>query len=330
MTRPDDITSLLPVSIHGRHTLLDYVFFTRPVLMPPVWTIALLGAHSVQGASEIPGWRWILLFVQLWFLFGAVYSLNQIFDVESDRANRKLFFLPENLISHRAAWVFTISLNVAALVLAAFLGGVYWFMTAAIASLGVLYSVGNRPWKNRPFLGFLANVVAHGVIVFGMGLVFVRGSLSAFWVVAIPYGLAVGGVYLATAAADVDGDRLTGKKTLAVICGRTTTMRVALVLVVAALLMALLRADWHLAASAIASLPFFILAAAPPWRHQRRLLRALSAPQSAAKIAVAALTIAAIVAYPFYLACLVPGFIATRAFFRWRFKMTYPSLNPGS
>jgi 4-hydroxybenzoate polyprenyltransferase len=271
-----------------------------------------------------------MLFVQLWLLFGAVYSLNQIFDVESDRANRKLFFLPENLISHRAAWVFTIGLNVAALVLAALLGGIYWLMTAAIASLGVLYSVGGCPWKNRPFLGFFANVVAHGVIVFALGLVFAQGSFSASWVAAIPYGLAVGGVYLATAAADVDGDRLTGKKTLAVICGETTTMRIALVLVVAALLMALRRSDWYLAASAIASLPFFILAAVTPWRHQHHLLRALSAPQAAAKVAVAALTIAAIVAYPFYLACLVPGFIATRAFFRWRFKMTYPSLSPGS
>jgi 4-hydroxybenzoate polyprenyltransferase len=319
-----------PAAIHGRHSLLDYIFFTRPVLMPPVWTIALLGAHSAESAlAPIPVWRWILMFLQLWCLFGAVYTLNQIFDVESDRTNRKLFFLPQRLISLDAAWRFTISLNVLGMTLAVFLGAFYSLLSVAVLILGVLYSAGSRPWKNRPLAGFLANVVAHGVVVFAMGSAFAGGTRATIWIPALPYGLAVGGVYLATAAADIFGDRLTGKTTLAVRCGVKTTMLVALALITAALVAAALGSDWYLAIPAFASLPFFVLSAtAGPWRAPGSL-RALGAPQTAAKVSVAALTLAAVVAYPFYLAVLVPGFLATRAFFHWRFKMTYPSLTPG-
>jgi 4-hydroxybenzoate polyprenyltransferase len=270
------------------------------------------------------------MFTQLWCLFGAVYTLNQIFDVESDRANRKLFFLPESLISVKAAWAFTITLNILGIIQGALLGGAYLLLTVSILILGVLYSAGKHPWKNRPLLGFLTNVVAHGVIVFAIGIVFRGGQLRDMWASALPYGLAVGGVYLATAAADVSGDRDTGKSTLAVIWGEGRTSLVACSLVALALVGALWHRDWYLAAAALFTLPFFMLSAAASMQHVPAFLRALGAAQNAAKAAVAALTLAAIVAYPIYLGVLVPGLLATRAFFRWRFKMTYPSLTPGN
>lgn len=318
-----------PVSIHGRHTVLDYVFFTRPVLMPPVWTIALLGAHGVPNAATIPVWRWVVMFFQLWSLFGAVYTLNQIFDVESDRANRKLFFLPEAVISARAAWSFTIGLNIASLGLAIVFGTAYLSLSAAIVILGVLYSAGTRAWKNHHLLGLLANVVAHGLIVYSLGAIFAGGQLTVLWVYALPYVFAVGGVYLATAAADTSGDSATGKRTLAVTYGTTRTMIAAFTFVVFALILSVVRYDWYLAAAAVACLPFFAISVSVGLLSGSPVFQALGAPQTAAKAAVAALTVAAVVAYPFYLACLVPGFLLTRAFFRWRFRMSYPSLTPG-
>ncbi|MBI5868922.1 MAG: UbiA family prenyltransferase [candidate division Zixibacteria bacterium] len=318
-----------PVTIHGRHTILDYIFFTRPVLMPPVWTIALLGAHGVASPSPIPIWRWIVMFVQLWCLFGAVYTLNQIFDVESDRANNKLFFLPESLIRKRAAWIFTVALNLASLALALLFGIAYLSLSGAIVLLGVLYSAGPRAWKNHHLLGLLANVVAHGLIVYSMGAVFAGGQLSITWGFALPYVFAVGGVYLATAAADTTGDSATGKRTVAVAWGTVRTMIAAFTFIVFALILSVVRFDWHLAAAAVACLPFFAISVSVGLLSGSPALQALGAPQTSAKAAVAALTLAAIVAYPFYLACLVPGFLLTRAFFHWRFRMTYPSLTPG-
>ncbi|MFQ6003827.1 MAG: hypothetical protein ACE5KJ_08780, partial [Candidatus Zixiibacteriota bacterium] len=89
---------------------LDYLFVIRPVLMPPVWTILLLGHHrsaALSGQSNLPG----LILLLVTFLVGAVYLLNQIYDVESDRINKKLFFLAEGYISKKNAIFQTILLN---------------------------------------------------------------------------------------------------------------------------------------------------------------------------------------------------------------------------
>lgn len=304
------------VMTRGRHTPLDYLFFVRPVLMSPVWTIALIGANSVwQQPVPGPAWRWVVMLAQLFCLFGGVYTLNQIFDIESDRVNRKLFFLSEGLISLRAAWVFTVFLNIAALALGLLLGHAYLALTYGVLLLGVFYSAGSRPWKNHAVLGFLANVAAHGVIVYLMGVAFMGGTLSWFWPLAIPYGFAVGGVYLATTVADIDGDRAAQKKTLAVRWGARATMGAAMLFVAFALGMSATMGEWLLMAASLVSLPVFVFSFLTNGSHATL----------AAKTGVGALTLAAVLVYPYYLLLLVAGFIGTRLFFRWRFNLTYPS-----
>lgn len=303
------------VTIKGKHTVLDYLFFTRPVLFPPVWTIALLGVVST-GHAAIPLWRWVALFAQLAFLFGAVYTLNQIFDVESDRANRKLFFLPERIIPIANAWGFTLALNVSALALAFVFGGTYVILTVAIVLLGIFYSAGSYAWKNHPIAGFLANVIAHGLIVYAMGVAFAGADPITLWQRAIAYALAVGGVYLATTVADADGDRAANKTTLAVTLGPRAAMLWAVLMVLLATVIAIWQRDAWLTIPAICALPLFgraTLSEINTW-----------APR-AAKVGVLALTIAAAVTFPAYLIVLVAGFFGTRLFFRWRFGLAYPN-----
>jgi hypothetical protein len=43
-------------------------------------------------------------------------------------------------------------------------------------------------------------------------------------------------------------------------------------------------------------------------------------------MSVALLSLAAVFVYPPYIAILIAGFIGTRLFFHWRFRMTYPRL----
>jgi 4-hydroxybenzoate polyprenyltransferase len=307
-----------PVTIRGRHTVLDYVFFTRPVLLPPVWTIALLGVVSA-GDAEITVWRWVALFAQLAFLFGAVYTLNQIFDVESDRANRKLFFLPERIITVPTAWGFTIALDISALALSLIVSWTYLALSGAIVILGILYSAGTHPWKDHPFAGFLANAIAHGLIVYSMGVQFAGGSLTTTSLIrGAAYALAVGGVYLATTVADADGDRASNKRTFAVIAGPKATMLWAFLLVLLATAVSLWQRDFYLTIAALCALPFFgraLIGDTEIW-----------APR-AAKAGVGALTIAAAVAYPAYLIILVAGFFFTRLFFLWRFGLAYPTFD---
>lgn len=300
--------------IQGRKTPLDYLFFIRPVLLPPVWTIALLGTVRSGLTHEMPVAMWAAFFLHLTSLFGGVYTLNQICDVESDRLNNKLYFLPEGLISIDAAWRFTIALDVMAISLSAIFGWRHLLLTGFIVMLGIVYSVGSTPWKNHPWLGLLSNAIGHGLVVYLFGFVITACPLTESWLGGVGYTLAVGGVYLATTVPDSEGDRLTDKRTAAVQWGDRTTMSVASVLVCIAIGVASWSGDLYLGVSAATALPFFIFGA----------IRS-RAVTTAAKVAVGALSIAAAVAYPVYLILLVSGFIGTRLFFRWRFGISYPN-----
>ncbi len=300
--------------ISGRHTPLDYLFFLRPVLLPPVWTIALLGTVRSGLPHEMPVWMWSAFLVQLTTLFGGVYTLNQICDVESDRLNRKLHFLPEGMISISAAWRFTIALDATSLALAAVFGWAYLAFSFAIVVLGILYSVGRKPWKNRPWLGLLANCLGHGSIVYMLGFLLTDCPIEEGWRGALAYALAVGAVFLATTVPDRLGDTVTGKTTPAVRWGTKATLLLAIVLVFSAAALAFSVHDELLFWAAAASLPFFVLALVVPTRATL-----------AAKAAVGLLSLAAVAVYPLYLALLVSGFMATRLFFRWRFGTVYPT-----
>lgn len=300
--------------IQGRRTPLDYFFFLRPVLLPPVWTIALLGTIRSGLTHEMHFGLWVMFFLHLATLFGGVYTLNQICDVESDRLNKKLYFLPEGIISINAAWRFTIALNVLALSVSSIFGWWHLLLTAFIVILGILYSVGGAPWKNHPWLGLISNAVGHGLVVFLFGFVVTACPISQSWLAGIAYSLAVGAVYLATTVPDVEGDGQTGKRTTAVQWGERATMIVATALVAAASGLAAWSGDRYLTFAGVAALPFFVFGAIRP-----------SGSSGAAKAAVGALSIAAAIAYPAYLILLVSGFIGTRLFFRWRFGISYPN-----
>jgi 4-hydroxybenzoate polyprenyltransferase len=300
--------------IQGRRTVLDYLFFLRPVLLPPVWTIALLGTIRSGLTHEMHVGLWVVFFLHLTALFGGVYTLNQICDVESDKLNKKLYFIPEGIISINSAWRFTIALEVLALSLSILFGWRHLLLTAFIVILGILYSVGSAPWKNHPLLGLISNAVGHGFVVFLFGFVATACPITESWLTGAAYSLGVGAVYLATTVPDVEGDRLTGKRTPAVQWGERMTMIAAVAMVGTAIGLAAWIGDRYLAIAGIAAFPLFVLSMIRP-----------SNAASAAKVAVGALSIAAAIAYPPYLILLISGFVGTRLFFRWRFGISYPN-----
>jgi 4-hydroxybenzoate polyprenyltransferase len=311
------MTDALPLTIRGRRTPLDYIFFLRPVLLPPVWTIALLGTVGGPASGAMSTWRWLAFFLHLTCLYGGVYTLNQIRDIESDRRNRKLFFLPEGIIPPRAAWGFTAAVDLAALLLSVRFGRWHVVLTVMVMALGVAYSVGRRPWKNRPWLGFLANALGHGPLVYLLGQTAFSPSAAIRWCSSIPYFFAVGAVFLATTIPDVAGDRASGKTTASVVLGGRSVMAAATMLVLASTVLAAALGDYRLAVAAVVALPVFVWSTAQAGEYAA----------GAAKAGVGFLSIAAVVAYPLYLILLLTGFVATRLFFRWRFGVTYPTLS---
>ena len=92
--------------------ILDHIFLMRPLLLFPIWSPFLFGYYRSGGTW---GNHLILPMIMLTALGGGGYVLNQIFDLESDKINRKLFILPKGYISLKAAWIQTILLDITAI-----------------------------------------------------------------------------------------------------------------------------------------------------------------------------------------------------------------------
>jgi 4-hydroxybenzoate polyprenyltransferase len=296
---------------------LDYLFFIRPVLMPPVWTIVLLGHRRsavLSGESHLPG----LAVLLVTFLVGAVYVLNQVCDVESDRLNNKLLFLSQGLISKRNALVEMVALDLAAII-PAFLVSLRLGLLFVLGALfGLVYSVRPFMLKNRPIAGLVTNALAHGSLVFLIGWS-MNGSLSVESVVlSLPYLLAVAAVYLNTTVPDVEGDRAVGKITFAVKWGGEKTTVLSFVLVISAVAFSLITGDTPFLVAAALSAPLFLFAGIN--RTERSVVLST-------KASILFLSVAAGIFYPWYFLILILGFVATRLYYHARFDMKYPALS---
>ncbi|KPL04268.1 MAG: hypothetical protein AMJ90_01405 [candidate division Zixibacteria bacterium SM23_73_2] len=295
---------------------LDYFFITRPVLMPPVWTILLLGyqrSFFYSGQKENVVWIFVLIF----FLVGSIYILNQIFDKKSDLLNKKLFFLSQGLVKDTHAWLEAILLFALSFIGAFIISINLGFLFVLGFILGYLYSCPPFFFKNRPLWGFLSNTLGHGSLVFLIGWQVNSNVGLDPLLFSIPYFLAVGAVYLNTTLPDIQGDREAKKITLGVKLGVGRAAFVSAFFVFFSLLLALWLKDYHFFFPALLSFPFFVRAALT--KRKKDIILSV-------KLAVLFLSIVAGSYHLWYFLVLIIGFLGTRFYYRKRFGMTYPSL----
>ena len=296
---------------------LDYLFITRPVLMPPVWTILLLGHHRASTFSVYDN-SIGLVFLLISFSIGAVYILNQIHDIESDRINKKLFFLAEGLMpvkNARVETVLLISIGIIGAFMISFQLGILYILGFVF---GFLYSAPPFSFKNRHIWGLLSNALGHGSLTFLIGWCVTSNlSLEAF-LFSLPYLLAVAAVYLNTTLPDIEGDRKVKKITLGVKLGISVSCWLSVIFVLSSLFLALVVKDWVFMLAGGLCFPFFLFAALTKKTKQIILSN---------KMAVLFLTLAAAVFYPWYFIILVLGFLGTRIYYQVRFNMTYPTIS---
>ena len=294
---------------------LDYLFLIRPVLMPPVWTILLLGharSSQLSGGNNLPG----LAVLLVTFLVGGVYVLNQIFDIESDRLNQKLFFLARGHISRKSAVLETILLNLLGIIPAFLISLQLGLLFLLGMTFGFLYSAPPLSLKNRPFGGLILNALAHGNLAFLIGWSMNRSLSAESLMFSVPYMFAVGAIYLNTTIPDAEGDRKAGKTTLAVRWGKENTVVLACCLVAVAIMLSFLVRDIPFLLASSLSFPFFICSALSKKERQIML---------ATKVSILLLSVAAGIFYPWYFAILIGGFLGTRLYYKARFSLDYPT-----
>jgi 4-hydroxybenzoate polyprenyltransferase len=284
--------------------------------MPPVWTILLLGHHRsavLSGESNLPG----LILVLVTFLVGAVYLLNQIYDVESDRLNKKLFFLAEGYISKKNAIFQTIFLNLISIIPAYLISPELGVLFTFGFLFGFFYSVPPFSFKGKPVSGFLFNILAHGNLTFLAGWSMNLTLSGESILFSLPYMLAVGAVYLNTTIPDMEGDKRSQKITPAVKWGKEVVVVVSCILVLVAIIMSFLIKDIPFFIASALVFPFFLLSALTKKNNNIVL---------STKLSILFLSIAAGFFYPWYFAILILGFLGTRVYYKARFNYDYPTL----
>ncbi|MBN1163838.1 MAG: UbiA family prenyltransferase [Candidatus Krumholzibacteriota bacterium] len=313
----------LPPSAGRRNNPADYLFLLRPLILIPVWTFFLLGAYhgcSLRGiiptrSQVLPG---ILSFTAL---LGAVYIINQITDREADRANRKLFLIPEGIISPAAAKL-ECGILIAVSLLSGYLLLPFEFLIILLLSLalGAAYSLEPIRLKRRSGGDVLANALGNGILNTLAGWV-ACGAPLAGWSVLLPYPLAVASVHLCTALADIEGDRLCGLRTSGVALGRQRGILFSTLLMGAAAAAAALAGNRIALYASLLSLPFFLIPVRSPSRPASPGTILLPA-----KISTLIFSLSAGILFPLYLPFLAAIILLTRIYYRRRWKMNYPSL----
>jgi 4-hydroxybenzoate polyprenyltransferase len=298
--------------------IADLIFFGRPILIIPVWTVylhftAFIIKNGYCRLELAPHSIIHLIFLTL--IFKGVYVLNQIYDIETDRLNDKLFFLTRNIISIRTAWIYYIALSSAGLLLAIGQSISSAILAGSIILLGLFYSIPEVKFKDRPIAGLLANGIGFGILVPLVAASDIYGPDIGAAI--IPYFMAITAGYILTTIPDMDGDAAAGKKTVAVILGPKTVLWLALLASLATLATSILAGNYEmLGVSFITAILILILLIT----FNERLLLFTS------KFPILILTLMAAAHYPLYLLILLLTIALTRFYYKKKFDIIYPQL----
>ncbi len=306
--------------------LVDFVFLTRPTLILPGWGFYVLGYLHVVGRMgdlrpvlNVPSLpEFWYGFLSATFISAYIYVLNQIYDRESDRLNRKLFLIADGHIGVGEAGAFALLLLLLSFVFGALVGTDFLLLLIAGAVVGTLYSLPPFRFKGRPFLDMLSNALGYAVLNVSAGYVAGGGNLTDSLSITVPYFFAVSALYLNTTVPDIPGDRRAGLITTGVLLGERVTATLGAFFVLLTVLFSLWPSfNPMMAVVGAVSLPFYIWGAVRGDEFSIKL---------AYRVSGVAFVLALIVKYPPFLLPALTVFVALKLYYHLRFNLDYPSL----
>lgn len=259
-------------------------------------------------------------------LMGGVYILNQITDIETDRFNKKLFILAEQLIPLKNAYIEMFLLCSISLFLSS-LFGIYFFSFAIISlMIGILYSLPPIKLKGRPILDTLSNGIGYGIINFVMGWLMQNPFEWSIFFRFLPYFLSICAVFINTTIVDIEGDKKSGDITTAVFLGERKSYVLSSLLMVGALYIAVIQKDLICLIPATISLPLFFYTATYSFLSNKinRRMTILSF-----RLPGLIFTIITCIIYPVIIPFLLMVFISMKIYYKGRFQIDYPTLAHG-
>ncbi len=153
-------------------------------------------------------------------LNGASNTLNQIYDLEVDRVNKPRRPLPSGRIGLAEAWVLTLFLFLAALLLAWLVSTQTLILATAAAALTTVYSVPPLRTKARGIWANVTIAIPRGLLLKVAGWSCARTVLQPEpWFIGLIFGLFLLGASSTKDFADIKGDAAGGCRTLPIIYG---------------------------------------------------------------------------------------------------------------
>ncbi len=304
--------------------LFDYFFILRPVLFFPGWTTTFAGYLAARHVFDFKwdnalaaDWRLLGVCLSSAMLMGAGFIVNQIHDAESDRINQKLFFLSNDVVTRRSVIVQACLLSAGSLILAWMISlTMFLIHLPALVLITVMYNLKPFALKDKPFGSLLSNAFM-GLFALAFGWFLVESSMALFFRQALPYFFFNTGLYFLTTVPDAGGDAQTRKKTIAVVYGIPAAIYCAAAFESAAVVLAAMHGNWIILVPCLLVLPFYILMIIN--KNMPSVIRTI-------KFGLLFFSLSVGIFFPAYPVLIVVFFFATRAYYRKRFDVNYPSL----
>ncbi len=305
--------------------VLDFLFLARPTLLLPGWGFFVIGhLHALNLMGDLRPWLGIPKGEFWWGLLSAtsisayIYVLNQIYDRESDRLNRKLFLIADGYIGVREAYVYAVFLLVMSFLFGYLVGREFLTLLVFGTVIGTLYSLPPFRFKGRPFLDMLSNAFGYAVLNVAAGYITASPDLAEALVITPPYFFAVCALYLNTTVPDIPGDRKAGLITTGVLLGERITSLLAAVCVALSAVFSLLPVfNPFMLTVSLLSLPAYLWAFLRGDEFSIKL---------AYRISGVAFVLTLVLKYPPFALPSVATLLALKLYYKIRFNYDYPSL----
>ncbi|MFP3228105.1 MAG: UbiA family prenyltransferase [Caldisphaera sp.] len=203
----------------------DYIKLIRPLNDIMIGFSVIVGSFIASG-RQIP-YIHILIFGFLtgFFISSSSMILNDIIDINIDRVNNPNRPLPSGRVSLDKAYLMFYLFTILGLIFSV-LTGIMTFLIALISYfIAILY---NRKGKKSGFIGNIMVAYSMGVpLLYGAAIINkLNLNIMIYWLMIFLSGIAR---EITKGISDVEGDKIAGVKTLAVIFGRRTAAVIAFI-----------------------------------------------------------------------------------------------------
>ncbi|MCQ1536942.1 prenyltransferase [Methanosarcina sp. KYL-1] len=179
----------------------------------------LLALGELPATTEI-----VLGFLSFFFISAAALIPNDYFDIEIDRINAPERPLPAGLVTGRDVVLLSIVVTMLGFITGYLISLEALLIVILVWAVGFLYN-----WRFKK-AGFIGNLM----VSFSVGMTFVFGGMAAgrpfeiiVWFFAVIVMLVDLGEEIAADAMDIEGDRLAGSRSLALVLGRENALKIS-------------------------------------------------------------------------------------------------------